>query len=176
MAAADTELLTDEGATAAAAPVAASSTPRAPASTDGAPAKADKKDANKPGKKDAKKDAKKDGKKKGKEASTEGDGDGGPSVAAHPRAAVAVSRAKAWGGLAGFVLGGYLSLPTHTLADAGLRALVAGIVSYVAVWAGAVFVWRRLVMLELKAREQQLLSAAHDAAGELPPGRGRLPS
>jgi|SRR5271165_6380156 len=176
MAAADTEILTDEGAAAAAAPVAASATPRAPASADGAPANAGKKDAKKDAKKPGKKDAKKEGKKKGKEARAEGEGDGGPSVAAHPRAAVAVSRAKAWGGLAGFVLGGYLSLPTHTLADAGLRALLAGIVSYVAVWAGAVFVWRRLVMLELKAREQQLLSAAHDAAGELPPGRGRAPS
>jgi len=31
---------------------------------------------------------------------------------------------------------------------------------YVAVWAGAVFVWRRLVVLEVKAREQQLIAAA----------------
>ncbi len=33
-----------------------------------------------------------------------------------------------------------------------------------AAWAGAVFVWRRLVMLEIKAREQQLLTAAQAAA------------
>ena len=72
----------------------------------------------------------------------------GPSVAAHPRAARQVARAKGWAGLIGFALGGYLSLPTNTLAAAGLRALVAGIVCYVVAWAGAVFVWRRLVMLE----------------------------
>jgi hypothetical protein len=111
------------------------------------PAKAAKEKKPKPGKKD-----------KGK-APAEPPGDG-PSVAAHPRAARAVERAKGWGALGGFLLGGYLSLPTHTLADAGLRALVAGVVLYVAAWAGALFFWRRMVVLEIKAREQQLLAAA----------------
>ena len=97
----------------------------------------------------------------------------GPSVAAHPRAARAVARAKSWGGLVGFVLAGYLSLPTNTLAAAGLRALIAGVVCYVAAWAGAVFVWRRLVMLEIKGREQQLLAGTQAASArrELAPGR-----
>ena len=127
--------------------------------------KADKgKDAKKGGK--GEKDAK--GKGKGaKDAESEADG---PSVAAHPRAARAVARAKGWGALVGFVLGGYLSLPTNTLAGAGLRALLAGVTCWVAVWAGAVFVWRRLVMLEIKSREQQLLAAvqAANARRELP--------
>lgn len=104
----------------------------------------------------------KKGKEKGKgekKGSAEA-GAEGPSVAAHPRAARAVASAKGWGGLIGFALGGYFSLPTHTLADAGLRALVAGVVCYVAAWAGAVFVWRRLVILEIKGREQQLLDLA----------------
>jgi len=87
-----------------------------------------------------------------------GAGDAGaPNIAAHPRAKRAIARAKGWGGLLGFLLGGYLSLPTSTLAAAGLRALVAGVVCYVVVWAGAVFVWRRLVMIEIKAREQRAL-------------------
>jgi hypothetical protein len=100
----------------------------------------------------------------------------GPSVAAHPRAALAVARAKSWGGLAGFLIGGYMSLPTGTLAEAGLRALIAGLVCYVAVWAGAVFVWRRFVILEIKAREQQLLAAvqAANSRRELP-GAGERP-
>lgn len=113
----------------------------------------------------------KDDKKKGKKGKKGEDGDaeddtaaGGPSVAAHPRAARAVARAKSWGGLIGFVLGGYLSLPTNTIATAGLRALIAGLVGYVAVWAGAVFLWRRLVILEIKGREQQLQAAAEAAA------------
>jgi hypothetical protein len=112
------------------------------------------------------KDEKKKGKKgkKGDDDSEEDEGEGGPSVAAHPRASRAVARAKSWGGLIGFVLGGYLSLPTNTIAAAGLRALIAGVVCYVAVWAGAVFLWRRLVMLEIKGREQQLHAAVEAAA------------
>jgi len=86
-----------------------------------------------------------------------------PSVAAHPRAARSVARAKSWGALAGFFIAGYLSLPTGTLAEAGLRALVAGSVCYLVVWAGAVFVWRRLVIIEIKGREQQLMSDAQPA-------------
>ncbi|MGA9874197.1 MAG: hypothetical protein WBQ21_00115 [Solirubrobacteraceae bacterium] len=87
----------------------------------------------------------------------------GPSVAAHPRAALGVARAKGWGGLGGFLIAGYLSLPTGTLAEAALRALVAGTVCYVVAWAGAVFVWRRLVMIEIKGREQRLRAAAQSA-------------
>jgi len=155
------------------APVAASPEPRAPAK-EAAKAKGAKKDAK--GGKDAKKDAKGGkGKKKGAaDAAPAGDG---PSVAAHPRAARAVARAKGWGGLIGFVLGGYLSLPTNTVAAAGLRALLAGVVCYVAVWAGAVFLWRRLVMLELKGREQQLMTATQAARArrELPAATGERP-
>lgn len=82
----------------------------------------------------------------------------GPSLAEHPRAVRAVARAKSWGALAGFLLGGYLSLPTHTLAQSGFRALLAGIVCYVAVWAGSVFVWRRLVVAELRHHQHERLS------------------
>jgi hypothetical protein len=145
------------------APVAASPEPRAP--KQGAKGDAKTKDAKKGGK-DAKAEKGK-GKKGASEAQADADG---PSVAAHPRAVRAVARAKSWGGLAGFLLGGYLSLPTNTLAGAGLRALVAGVVCYVVVWAGAVFVWRRLVMLEIKSREQQLATAVQAARArrELP--------
>ena len=150
----------------AVAPVAASAEPRAPEKK-AAKADAKGKDAKKGGKGEKADKGKGKGKKGAKAAEPDGDG---PSVAAHPRAARAVARAKSWGGLAGFVLGGYLSLPTNTLAAAGLRALVAGTVCYVAVWAGAVFVWRRLVMLEIKGREQQLIAAAQAASArrELP--------
>jgi hypothetical protein len=99
------------------------------------------------------------GKAKDDEAVADGDG---PSVAGHPRAARAVARAKGWGALAGFLLGGYLSLPTHTLASAGVRAIAAGLICWVAVWAGAVFFWRRMVMLEIRAREEELVRAVED--------------
>jgi hypothetical protein len=142
-------------------------TPEAPAAEAPASGKPDKKAKAKDPKKGGK-----DPKKKGEKGAEDEQSSGGaPSVAAHPRAARAVATAKGWGGLAGFVLGGYLSLPTNTLAGAGLRALVAGIVCYVATWGGAVFLWRRLVMLELKGREQQLLAPtkARTARRELPP-------
>jgi len=94
----------------------------------------------------------------------------GPSVAAHPRAARAVARSKAWAGLIGFGAGAYFSMPTGTVAETLARALAAGVVGYVAVWAAAVFLWRRLVILELKGREQQLVAAARARRGarELP--------
>jgi hypothetical protein len=152
---------------ATAAPVAATKEPRTPEPGPAKAAEGAKRDARK-------KDAKKGGKASGKDAKkaakgAPGGGDG-PSVAAHPRAARGVARAKSWGALAGFVLGGYLSLPTNTLAGAGLRALIAGSVCYVAVWAGAVFLWRRLVVLEIKGREQQLAEAARAAARREPAG------
>ncbi len=110
----------------------------------------------------------KDKKGKGEKATT-AEGSGTPSVAAHPRAARAVAQAKGWGGLAGFFIAGYLSLPTGTLAQTGLRALIAGSVCYVATWAGAVFVWRRLVIVEIKGREQALLAGAQAALGPSEP-------
>jgi hypothetical protein len=141
-----------EGASATATPVPAPPVSATlPEGGSGAPAAKPKKDSKKASKKDAK-----------KAATVDVGTTGGPSVAAHPRAARQVARAKGWGGLGGFLLGGYLSLPTSTLASAGLRALVAGVVCYVAAWAGAVFLWRRLVMLELKGREQQLMTARTD--------------
>ena len=109
---------------------------------------------------------KKGAKKAAKEAEPAGDG---PNVAAHPRAARGIARAKSWGGLIGFALGGYLSLPTNTPAGAIARALIAGVVCYVAVWAGAVFLWRRLVMLEIKGREQELIAAVHAARARSEP-------
>jgi hypothetical protein len=93
----------------------------------------------------------------------------GPSVAAHPRAARGVARARGWAGLGGFLIAGYLSLPTGTLAGAGLRALIAGTVCYLVAWAGAVFLWRRLVMLELRAKEHALYDSADDRDASMSP-------
>ncbi|HTU79826.1 MAG TPA: hypothetical protein VMF09_13820 [Solirubrobacteraceae bacterium] len=115
------------------------------------------------------------GKKGGKSGKDAGADAAGPSIAAHPRAARAVARAKGWGGLLGFAIAGYTSLPTNTFADAVLRALVAGVICYVAAWAGAVFLWRRLVVLEIKSREQQLVAGSRGAPArrELPPAPPR---
>jgi hypothetical protein len=129
----------------------------------------------------------KSGRAAGGGAAAGGGGEGAPglSLAEHPRAVSGVARAKAWGALIGFLLGGYLSLPTHPLADAALRALVAGIVCYVAVWAAAVFAWRRLVVAELRHAQHEALATelaklgisdrvASDGANQGPPARARV--
>ena len=55
-----------------------------------------------------------------------------------------------------------------------------GLVCYVAAWAGAVFVWRRLVVLEIKAREAAAARRRRSRARALAPGgpqaRGRQPA
>jgi len=92
-------------------------------------------------------------KKKGEDGAPGGaDASGAPSVANHPRASYQVRRAKGWGGIAGFVIAGYLSYKAGVpMFDVGLRALVAGIVGYMLAWMCAVTVWRQLVLAELRA-------------------------
>ena len=148
------------------APIEAETDAEAPVKAPPAPAKAEKPAKEKKGKKDG---------KKGKSEVVAADG---PSVAAHPRAARSVERIKAWGALVGFGAGFYESLPTHTFAMTMLRAIISGIALYVAGWAGSVFFWRRMVMLEINAREQQIRLAAQAAqarraAAQAPQGGGR---
>jgi hypothetical protein len=123
-------------------------------------------------------------KKKGEEGASGAPSESGaltPSVANHPRARYQVRRAKGWGGIAGFVIAGYLSykagVPTF---DVGLRALVAGMVGYMLAWMCAVTVWRHLVLAELRAaleRTQQttdpdmIPARAHKPAGDAAPAQ-----
>ena len=90
-----------------------------------------------------------------------------PSVAGHPRAGAQVRRAKGWGGLASFLIAGYLSMqagiPTY---DVGLRALVAGAVGYLLAWACSVTVWRHLVLAELRAAHEPASGDAKGPDGE----------
>ena len=89
------------------------------------------------------------------------------SVANHPRAGAQIARAKAWGGLAGFLLVAVLSLRAGAPApDALLRALAAGVLAYVATWGCAVVVWRHLVVAELRAvrRHRAAQAASRRAA------------
>lgn len=97
----------------------------------------------------------------------------GPSVANHPRARYQVRRAKGWGGIAGFVIAGYLSykagVPTF---DVGVRALVAGIVGYMLAWMCAVTVWRQLVIAELRSA----LESSQVPDPDLIPARAQRPA
>jgi len=120
--------------------------------------------------KDEKTDKKDKKKKKGEDGASAAVA---PSVANHPRARYQVRRAKGWGGIAGFVIAGYLSykagVPTF---DVGLRALVFGIVGYMLAWMCAVTVWRQLVLAELRAAVER--SQAPDP--DLIPARAQKPA
>jgi hypothetical protein len=91
------------------------------------------------------------------------------SVAAHPRAAYAVRRAKGWGGLIGLLLVAWYSHRAGLMAvDVALRALTGGIVGYVVAWVIALQVWRHLVIAEAHAaaeRVAQRAAAAAESAG-----------
>jgi hypothetical protein len=91
------------------------------------------------------------------------------SVAAHPRAAYAVRRAKGWGGLIGLLLVAWYSHQAGLMAvDVAIRALTGGIVGYVVAWVIALQVWRHLVIAEAHAaadRVAQRAAAAAESAG-----------
>lgn len=83
-----------------------------------------------------------------------------PSIAEHPGAARQVRQARQAAGLIGFAVAGWTSMATSTLAETLLRALLAGIVCQVVVWAAAVALFRHLIVAELRSREHALVLAA----------------
>jgi hypothetical protein len=91
-------------------------------------------------------------------------------VSAHPRAKAQIRRWKGIGGLAGFVLMAWLSWRSGTdFVHLGLRALLGGMATYVAVWAAAVYVWRQIAVAEIRQQARILAErkfAALDAAEE----------
>ena len=80
-----------------------------------------------------------------------------PRLSGHPRAQRQIREAKAWAGMAGFLLFGLLSLSADLpLFDAGVRALIAGVACYMAGWAVAVSVWRHVARAEVGLAEQRI--------------------
>jgi len=78
-------------------------------------------------------------------------------VSAHPRAQRQIRRWKGIGGLAGFFLMAWLSHRSGTdFVHLGLRALLGGAVTYVAVWAAAVYIWRQIAVAEIRERARIL--------------------
>jgi hypothetical protein len=86
-----------------------------------------------------------------------------------------VREAREIAGLAGFLLAGWVSLSTHTLPDALLRAIITGFACQLVVWAAATLLCRHLITAELRSREQALMGAHTQAqesgvALQQPPG------
>lgn len=98
----------------------------------------------------------------------------------HPRAKRQIELARGWGGIASFLLVGFLSTQAGIPAwNAGVRALVAGAIAYVACWGLAVMVWRHLALAEAAAarasaeqRRSALLEEIERRAG---PGPATVP-
>lgn len=91
-------------------------------------------------------------------------------VSSHPRAKRQIRRWKGIGGLAGFLLMAWYSHSSGTdFVHLGLRALMGGMISYVAVWAAAVYVWRQITLAEVRQQARIVAEqkfAALDAANE----------
>jgi hypothetical protein len=84
------------------------------------------------------------------------------SLREHPRAGAGIRRAKARGGLGGFLLvaaGGYLH--GGVLADVLLHAVAGGIAGYFLVWAAAVAVWRQLLHAEAAGAVSRAAARRH---------------
>jgi hypothetical protein len=110
--------------------------------------------------------------------SAQGHGGVGPDdwvrLSNHPRAQAGIKRAKAIGGLAGFVVSFYIAQKHGvTSFQTGVRALAGGIAGYVLIWGAAIIVWRQIAIGEYKAaarrraavraaRQQQLAEAAEE--------------
>lgn len=85
----------------------------------------------------------------------------GVSLSGHPRATRAIRSAKGYGGLGGFALGALLSLHAGVpLPEAAIRGVEAGLGGYVALWFGAVMVWRQLAVAEVESMRRRLLELA----------------
>ena len=87
------------------------------------------------------------------------------TLGTHPRATRSVRRARALGGLLGFVATLVLSLQAGVPAwDAAVRALSAGIALHLVAWALAVTVWRQLMLAEMRAAHDRRLARAERRA------------
>lgn len=99
-------------------------------------------------------------------------GDGGIRISGHPVARRSIRRIRAWAGMGALVV---VLLLAHRAGvpplEAGLRALVAGVVTHFAAWAFAIALWRRLVLAELEAVRERMASPAAPPS-ELPNALG----
>ncbi|WP_445147934.1 hypothetical protein [Baekduia sp. Peel2402] len=91
----------------------------------------------------------------------------GIRLSAHPRARRHIAIAKGWGGLIAFLLVLKLSRGTGLpWPDALERALVGGIVGYLALWMIAQTVWRHIALAELEDLRKRLVAKAQEQQSE----------
>ena len=90
-----------------------------------------------------------------------------PSIVAHPRAQTSIRRWRGRAGLIGLIVVSILSLRAGVPAfDAVLRGLAGGVAAQFLAWAGAVVIWRHLVIAEIAVhRDAQRERIAARTAG-----------
>ena len=93
-----------------------------------------------------------------------------------PRARAGIRRAKAWCGLAGFVIAGYAASGHNPAFTVCVHALVGGIVGNLVGWAAALATWRRIMraetrqkVFELRERAEHLAALASADTAIIPP-------
>ena len=89
------------------------------------------------------------------------------SIKAHPRAAGAIRRTKARGGMIGFAIGA-LAAWAHggLMASILVRGLEGGIAGYLACWFAAVTVWKHVIYAELRSAVERRKAAQAAAASD----------
>jgi hypothetical protein len=94
----------------------------------------------------------------------------GSSIATHPRARSSVRLAKAWTGIAGFVIAAALSLQASVpLFQVGVRALGAGLAGFLLAWWFSVLIWRQLIIAEQRAAIEVIERRRAEEAEQQPP-------
>ena len=90
----------------------------------------------------------------------------------HPRAQHSIARAKGLGGIACFVVVGFVSLRAGVpFFDSGLRALLAGVVGYAVAWFGSVQVWRHVAVAEIRRHQAEALERRRRVQEEMEAAR-----
>jgi hypothetical protein len=86
-------------------------------------------------------------------------------LAGHRRAAPAIRRAKAIGGLAGFLLAAFIGYSHGApFAETMERAVVVGIGANLAAWAAAMLIWKRVLVAEAHGVAARLRDGAATTA------------
>jgi uncharacterized membrane protein YccC len=79
------------------------------------------------------------------------------SLALHPSAAPSIRRAKAIGGLVGFMLAVLIGLSNgEPFSSLALRAVELGIVGHLVAWAASVAIWRRVLTAHATTRVREV--------------------
>ncbi len=98
----------------------------------------------------------------------EGEERTGLRLADHPRARASISRAKAWGAIAGFAIASWYGYRMgNPFVDIVIRAILVGALTSLAVWGAAQAVWKQILFAELAAKRKEAVETQKAILEEL---------